>query len=57
MGRMMIWSTTIWRRKIRSMIRKILEMAELSKFLVSWFFYTAGGVESRGGGSQGWGGR
>ena len=34
-------------------LRKILEMTELSKCLVSWFFYTPGGVGSRGGGSQG----
>ena len=26
------------------MIRKILEMTELSKCLVSWFFYTPGGM-------------
>ena len=48
----MIRSTTIWRKKIRSKIRKILEMTELSKFLVSCFFYTPGGVGSRGGGGQ-----
>ena len=56
-GRSRIQSTTIWRKPIRSMIRKILELTELSKCLVSWFFYTPVGVGSREGGSLGWGGQ
>ena len=43
MGRRMIRSITIWKKPIRSMIRKILEMTELSKCPVSCFFYTPGG--------------